>query len=396
MAKITVVDSIMGSGKTSWSIQKMKNDKENNYIYITPYLSEVERIKKSCIEKRFVEPKHNGKGKQYNFHELILQDKNIASTHALFRASNNTTINLINNSNYILILDEVMDVVEQIHLRKDDVPLLLSNNLIFVDDDFHVRWNDEKKDFDSSYNELKDAIETGHVFMVNGCLLMWTFPIEIFDAFKEVYVLTYLFDGQIQKSYYDLYNVDYEYKSVKETEFGFELCDYIKEYNMSKIKSLITIVDDEKLNKIGNYTYSFSKRWFSRLEQDEFKQLKNNIYNFYRNKTNGKSSDAMWTTYKDYKQQLSGKGYTKGFVSLGTRATNDYVNKRNLAYCSNVYFNPMIKHFFNNKNISPNEDMFALSELIQWIWRSRIRENEQITVYIPNNRMRNLFVNWLG
>ena len=40
----------------------------------------------------------------------------------------------------------------------------------------------------------------------------------------------------------------------------------------------------------------------------------------------------MWATYKDFKGKLIGKGYTKGFVSLGCRATNDYCDKSNLAY----------------------------------------------------------------
>lgn len=39
--KLNVIDSIMGSGKTSWAIDKMNNDNKNNYIYITPFLSEV-------------------------------------------------------------------------------------------------------------------------------------------------------------------------------------------------------------------------------------------------------------------------------------------------------------------------------------------------------------------
>lgn len=29
--------------------------------------------------------------------------------------------------------------------------------------------------------------------------LMWMFPYKVFKSFKEIYVLTYMFDGQIQK-----------------------------------------------------------------------------------------------------------------------------------------------------------------------------------------------------
>lgn len=48
MTNIKVVDSIMGSGKTSAAINLMNNaSKDENFIFITPYLNEVERIKKA-------------------------------------------------------------------------------------------------------------------------------------------------------------------------------------------------------------------------------------------------------------------------------------------------------------------------------------------------------------
>ena len=39
--------------------------------------------------------------------------------------------------------------------------------------------------------------------------------------------------------------------------------------------------------------------------------------------------------------------------------------------------------------------MYALSEMIQWIFRSRIRNNEDINIYIPSSRMRNLLIEFL-
>ena len=35
--KITVVDSVMGSGKTSWAIEYMNTHYDENILYITPY-----------------------------------------------------------------------------------------------------------------------------------------------------------------------------------------------------------------------------------------------------------------------------------------------------------------------------------------------------------------------
>lgn len=397
-AKITVIDSIMGSGKTSFAIDKMNNDKENNYIYITPYLTEVQRIKESCSDRKFTEPYNLGRGKLNSLHDLILKNKNISSTHALFQKSTETTKQLLQANNYILVLDEVMNVVEQIPLKKDDLSILLKSDLITVQNTGLVQWNEDKKDCESKYDDIKIMCKNNSVFMVNNSLFMWTFPIDIFNSFKEVYILTYLFNGQVQRYYYDLYNVKYEYKSVKKSsENTYELCDYIIKYNMEEIKNNIYLLDDDKINNIGDNEFALSKTWFEKSDEDLLKQLKNNVSNFYKNKLkiNSKSKYNMWATFKDYRSKISGDGYKKGFVSLGTRATNDYADKSALAYCANTFLNPMIKQFFYMHDITINEDLYALSELIQWIWRSRIRQGLPIDLYIPSSRMRDLLINWL-
>ena len=104
----------------------------------------------------------------------------------------------------------------------------------------------------------------------------------------------------------------------------------------------------------------------------------------------------MWTTYKDYKGLLSGKGYTSGFLSYNTRSTNEYRIKTHLAYCANIYFNPYLKNYFLDHGVEVKEDKFALSELIQWIWRSAIRDGKEIWIYIPSKRMRTLLQEWLN
>lgn len=45
------------------------------------------------------------------------------------------------------------------------------------------------------------------------------------------------------------------------------------------------------------------------------------------------------------------------------------------------------------KNI--NQDMYALSVLVQWIFRSAIRNGEKISIYIPSQLMRFLLTQWI-
>ena len=103
----------------------------------------------------------------------------------------------------------------------------------------------------------------------------------------------------------------------------------------------------------------------------------------------------MWTCFKDYKSKCKGKGYTKGFVSCNARATNEYRHKKNLTYIVNIFNNPMILKFFRSKDVKVDENTFALSELIQWIFRSQLRDGKKINIYIPSKRMRMLLEKWL-
>ena len=80
---VKVCDTIMGAGKTESAITLMNQDKESRYVFITPYLDEVERIKRSCSGRKFKDPQSKGKGKLENLHYLLSMRDNIASTHAL-------------------------------------------------------------------------------------------------------------------------------------------------------------------------------------------------------------------------------------------------------------------------------------------------------------------------
>lgn len=307
---------------------------------------------------------------------------------------------MIKEKEYILILDEVMDVVEQLKISKDDIKILLEQEIIRVDDENKVHWNNE--DYNGEFTKLYEPIANGDVYLYNNSMILWTFPHEIFRSFKEVYILTYMFTGQIQRYYYDMNKLEYQYKSVVQVEKGFgkgkcikyELTDY-KYIGGNEYKKLINVYEG-KLNDIGNEDYSLSKSWYKKSsDKAPIKILTKNTTNFFKNICKGKSKENMWTTFKDYKNKCKGDGYSKGFIECTARSTNEYKHKKNLAYLINRYNQPMIEQFFISKGVKLDEDTWALSELIQWVYRSAIREYNEINIYIPSKRMRKLFLQWL-
>ncbi|MFP7694074.1 hypothetical protein ACLH26_14905 [Bacillus subtilis] len=404
MERVKVIDSIMGSGKTSAAIDMINNSgTDENFIFITPYLDEVDRIKKSISSKQIYEPKVKKKGDktQYkfeSFHELLSQNKNIVATHNLFKNANDETKELILSGNYTLILDEVMEVVEQLRVKKHDLTTLFESKLIYVEDGF-VKWNKEKKDYETRYDDIRDMALNNNLMYFKDNILIWNFPADIFKLFKEVYILTYMFDAQIQRYYYDINNIKYQ-KYVSEfidgqyrfTKHNTEYESILKAQLRNKIK-----IYEGNLNTVGQLDYSLSSNWYKNKSPYTIKKVKNNVFNYFNNIVKSSSDEAMWTTYSQHKNKVKGNGYTKGFVSCNARATNDFKHKKHLVYTINRYVNTVLYNYFKEKyQITIDQDAFALSELVQWIWRSAIRDGEEITLYIPSLRMRELLIGWLN
>jgi len=58
--------------------------------------------------------------------------------------------------------------------------------------------------------------------------------------------------------------------------------------------------------------------------------------------------------------------------------------------------NPIEKHFFHQHDVLIDEDLLALSDLLQWIFRSAVREGKPVQIYVPSRRMRTLLIKWLN
>ncbi|PIH59207.1 hypothetical protein [Paenibacillus sp. LK1] len=395
----------MGAGKTSAAINLMNNVDENKYIYITPYLDEVVRIKQSCVARKFYEPKvYTSEGEVYfkldSLHKLLTEGKDIVTTHALFKLATDETRELIYNEGYTLVLDEALEVIQELSVSPDDTKMLLKEWMKVTDSGL-IQWDTAKEDKQGTYNGKFQLVRryalNNNLVIHNGVILLWNFPPNIFGLFKETYILTYLFRSQLQKYYFDIHGVSYEYWSVERIENRYQFtnkCHLSETKTKEIIRNKINIYDGI-LNKIGEGNYSLSKSWYLN-KKHLHKQLKNNTLNYFSNIMNSKSDKNMWTTYKDFKPKISGKGYTKGYVSVNERSTNKYQNKNVLVYTVNRFLSPILEGYFKSMNIKVDQEMFALSELIQWIWRSAIRNNQRIDIYLPSERMRRLLVSWLN
>lgn len=387
----------MGSGKTTWVVNEMLNkNPEKNILYITPYLDEIDRIISTTI-RDMKEPIDKGSGKIGNISKLLENQVDIACTHALFRKFDAKCKEALEHNKYTLILDETLTAVEPYHFTaKEDYQYLLDNNDIKVDSNGLIEWIGSE--LNTRFDDVRILAQNKCLFKVDDKFFLWHFPHEIFSLFEEVYVLTYLFEGSIMKYYFDLYRLKYTTKSIRKTTDEYKLVDYYRPNKKALIKR-IKIYDGELNYNFSQKSNVLSSTWCkSSCNKKDLVKLKNNLYNYIRHIVKTNSNNIMWTTFKDTKKELKGKGYTNGFVACNCRATNDFSDRTCLMYCVNWFENPEIIKFFALNGITVNQDAIALASLLQWIWRSNIRKPESnsiINIYIPSTRMRNLLKKWL-
>ena len=308
---------------------------------------------------------------------------------------------LITQQQYILVLDEAIDVLTMTDIQRNDMDILIKSQSVREEDGF-IEWiNTDYQDSEGGrFREEMMKAKSKNLLKYDDSYYFWSIPPELFRCFKEAYVLTYMFEAQEIRCFFDMYEIPYTLIGTHRVDGGFEFCPIEQMDRRRELRDKIHILDHEKLNAIGDKRTALSVTWYKSAEDSDDEEanvdrLRKNLGNLFKNIWGVPASSVMWTTYKENKESLKGKGYESSFVSYNKRACNEYASRTHLAYCVNNFPRPWEMKYFREHGAEINGDMYALSILVQWIFRSAIRNNEEIWVYIPSARMRSLLMTWL-
>lgn len=401
---IRVCDAIMGTGKSSAAITYMNEHKDQKFIYITPYLDEAERIKKGCPELKFVEPSDKigdcGFSKSKHTAVLIKEGRNIASTHQAFKRYSEEMLDDINKNEYTLIIDENLDILESYECHPDDMQLAIDAGYIEESDEAYTLVRDGY--CGERFRDMFELMKVRQLIKMeegnDPKLFYWLLPPNLITSFKDVIVMTYMFSGQSINYFLKMYNLPFEYVGIeKDSDDTYRFCEYpgyTPEY-VHHIKDMIHILDNERMNSIGDNFHALSMTWYE-TKKDKVTQLKKNMHNCVNNIWKDAPADEkLWGAFKTHSSKIKGLGYSRAFLTFNARATNAYRNRKYLIYAVNIFMNVSEKKFYERHGIRVNEDLYALSIMVQWIWRSAIRDGDEIYLYIPSRRMREMLINWM-
>lgn len=421
----------MGKGKSSAALQYINDNRDKRYLYVTPYLSECERVQIACPDLQFKEPSDTGAlpTKSADLLRLLSEGQNVVLSHELFKLLNDTAIDCIKEFDYTLFLDEEIEVVEMSGITQDDLKILKEQHLIETDlTSKRVKWLNSQ--YHGDFERIKREIQQKALYEVEQNIILWQLPPGIFEAFHQVYIMTFLFRGSMLYLYFQKYGISFQYlhveKDSQEKYYFSQGYEEVPELEKARIKSLLDVYEgrlntnylpeSKKKRDIQEYS-GLSSSWHqSRKNKEYINILKRNAMNYIQNYRHAPKNTVMWTTFKPaankyenrrmkancrWSGRISCNECTRpcgvNFVSCNARATNRYADRTTLIYLCNIFpVPPVVQYLSQGTTDALDTDLYALAQLMQWVWRSAIRRGEKVSLYLPSARMRSLLLDWLG
>ena len=411
--EIEVIDEAMSCGKTMGLIKWMKDNPQNKYLYVSPMLDEVEnRIPDECESLEFVSPNTlEHRTKSDHLLELLKEGHNISFTHSLFTDLTREHLYWINIRGYVLVIDEEVSFIEKYDkYTLGDIVSLEEQGLIEIDENDlgRVKWKWDNMRDNTKYTPLRRMCDLQMVYCSkrDRDMMVIHLPIELITSAARVIVSTYLYEGSIMHKFMEMKNI--ESKPFKNT---IDLCKTTQEVKHLAKNKIHWIPDTRTVKKVRGYRLT-TTWWDKDATPEQLKSVDAAIKSVCRASGHSKEH-VMWTvpksatkgaslTKKERKRKRNNRsisvlGYSHGdcYVSCNAKATNNYSNKRVLVHAYNRHPPQVVRAYLEDYGFPIDIDQYALSELVQWVWRSAIRNKEDIQISILSNRMRDLFIDWL-
>ena len=380
---------------------------------------------------QFKEPSDTGAlpTKSADLLRLLSEGQNVVLSHELFKLLNDTAIDRIKEFDYTLFLDEEIEVVELSDITQDDLKILKEQRLIEIDPTSkRVKWLDSQ--YHGDFERTKREILQKALYEVEQNIILWQLPPGIFEAFHQVYIMTFLFRGSMLFLYFQKYGMSFQYlhieKDSQEKYYFSQEYEEVSKLEKVRIKSLLDVYEgrlntnylpeSKKKRDIQEYS-GLSSSWHQNRKNKKYINVLNrNAVNYIQNYRHAPKNTVMWTTFKPaankyenrrmkancrWNGRISCSECTRpcgvNFVSCNARATNRYADRTTLIYLCNIFpVPPVLQYLSQGTTAEFDADSYALAQLMQWVWRSAIRNDEAVSLYLPSARMRKLLLDWLG
>ena len=406
--KIEVLDKIMGSGKTTSILNWCEANPETPFLYVTPLLSESEdRVVQACVDSKFIAPNTKEFAtKGEHLLDLLGSGVNISITHALYSSLKEPHLNWIKANKYAVILDEEVSFIEPFNAgyTKDDFSYLRELKQFDVLEDGKLVWLNDEIEGGAKYAKLANMCRLGMVYQAKRSedMFVTQLPMGLIHSANRVILLTYLFKGSILSSFLQLKGIEV----VDFTEVG------VREVTKKSLENLVEFIGEKQIRDWAGE--SMSSSWYTKATPKQLSKIGSTIMNIAdANKVT--NADLVWCVpgnlvnpTRKGARKISPRGFTAGtgeindegiaqgcYLACTARATNAYRDRSVIVHAFNRFPHVSVSSFLQDYGVEVDSNQFALSELVQFVWRSQIRDGKPIKLCILSKRMRKLFQDWL-
>ena len=142
---VKIVDSMMGTFKTTNILKWMDDNPDKRYIYVSPLLTEVDkggRVHRNLKNVDLEIPSYDGGTKSDSLLDMLKAGDSIACTHSLYLSMTEKHFEVLHTNDYTVIIDEEVNVIDGFDkYSKNDLKWLLEKGDISIsDEDGMVSW----------------------------------------------------------------------------------------------------------------------------------------------------------------------------------------------------------------------------------------------------------------
>jgi hypothetical protein len=363
------------------------------YLIVVPFLTEVDRWKEEACIPLEVAPDGIANKSDW-LRDTVKDGASIVCTHTLFDLVDLSRTDL---SEYDLIIDEVFDCVEAVHGISES-----AFDRVYVGDGYATvdkitgrvtptqKWIElAEKVAPTIRLDLFRRAKQGSLYKVDGQgFFVSLVPVELFTSPRSCTVLTYLAEGSIMAGYLKRLGIRFVIDKEEDSCFKSRLIQRLEVKDIPALRDVqmtFTAQDrmkDKGAKKVSQSLKNLRSRELAGVQQDHI------ILSCNREK---------WLDSNDRPKgpfALDSRLAKVHWLSRTTRGTNRYRHCSHAIYLNDLRLNPSVKEWLGWTK--DEEDAWALSELVQWMMRTRLREGEIVSLYLASPRMKALLDGWLS
>ena len=405
---VNIIDHPCGSGKTNTLIAIINERIDLKFLIVVQTLDEVKRVLDQTTKGRLKspeDPNHSQLTKGQQLEDFVLSGASVVITHALYERAGALAWHGALRS-YHVVIDEVPNAVflgRRLSLKNfqefyiDPGYCDMSASGMVSATEKGIEQAERLKEV--LHEKTMESIFSGRLFHDQKDHLIQTIPVYLFTEPLSVTVLTFMAEGTLFTRF--LLKSEIPYRVLQDIN-----ATYVFKKNARRKLTLGTISALEKVR------FAFSKQKEYGATSKEVTKVTVSLKNLKQRRLADVSlkdviitcAKSNWYHTTSRKSDVTKAGpFAKNsrmfkdinWVPNTTRGTNDYAHCSHAIYLYEQNANPVILSWLD-ANTKAFREAYALSEMVQWIWRTRVRRGGSVHVYMPSGRMRGILKTWLN